>query len=131
MRNSGPLFLLAVLIVLPIYMLGCGGSNRQLQSVTISPSTANSATQFTATGSYSDGSQVTPLPALWFTIRPWYNAANPVQFFILDGNGDASCNGNGGTFAVVATAPIDPSFPLSQMSSTTPQVVGTAQFTCP
>jgi len=71
------------------------------------------------------------LPALWFTIRPWYNAANSVQFFILDANGGASCNGNGGTFAVVATAPIDPSFPLSQMNSNTPQVIGTAQFTCP
>ncbi len=131
MRNTGHLLPCVALIVLAISMMDCGSSNRQLQSVTISPNTANSQAQFTATGSYSDGSKVTSLPALWFPLRPWYNAANPVQFFTLDATGGASCNGNAGTFNVVATAPTDPGFPLSQMSSTTPQVSGTAQLTCP
>jgi len=119
------------LLLMALFSLACGSSTRQLQSLTVSPSAASSQAQFTATGVYSDGSKVTPLPALWFTIRPWYNAANPVQFFTLDATGSASCNGNAGTFTVVATAPINSGYPLSQMTSTTPQVSGTAQLTCP
>jgi hypothetical protein len=73
---------------------------------------------------------VTPLPALWFAIRPWYSAANPLQFFNLDATGKASCNGITGTFSVVATAPVDPRFLFPQMDSTTPQVSGMAHLTC-
>jgi hypothetical protein len=122
-----------VVLLIACVLAGCGtgqSPNVRLQSVTINPATASSQAQFTATGTYTDGSKVTPLPALWFTIRPWYNAANPVQFFNLDKAGKASCNGNAGTFSVAATAPADPHFPLSQMNSTTPQVSGMAQLIC-
>jgi hypothetical protein len=136
MRPVPPLFDLAfyaVVLLIACVLVACGtshGPNGQLQSVSISPAAANGQAQFTATGSYTDGSKVTPLPALWFTIRPWYNAANPLQFFNLDATGKASCNGITGTFSVVATAPVDPRFPFSQMDSTTPQVSGTAHLTC-
>jgi hypothetical protein len=125
----------AVVLLVACVLAGCGashGSNVQLQSISINPATASSQTQFTATGFYSDGSKVTPLPALWFPIRTWYNSATEVRWFNLDATGNASCDGNGGTFNVVATAPVDPHFPLSQMnSSAPPQVSGMAQLTCP
>jgi hypothetical protein len=105
--------------------------NVQLQSVTISPATANSQAQFTATGVYSDGSKVTPLPALWFPFKLWYvPPMNPVNWGSVDETGKASC-GVTGSFSVFATAPVDPHFPLSQMTPTTPQVFGTAQLSCP
>ena len=131
MRELRFLLPCGLLLLATVSILACGAGHGQLQSITISPPAANGQAQFTATGSYSNGSRVTPLPALWFTIRPWYNAANPVQFFNLDATGKASCNGNAGTFTVVATAPVDPHFPLSQMNSTTPQVSGMAQLICP
>jgi hypothetical protein len=138
----------SLLLLVAAFLLACGTSQRQLQSVSISPATAkrqlqsvsisppaaSGQAQFVATGFYSDGSQVTPLPALWFPIRPWYNAANPVNFFNLDDTGKASCIGSGGSpaaFAVFATAPSDPNFPLSQMDEFTPQVSGAAQLSCP
>jgi hypothetical protein len=115
-------------------LVACGTSplpKGQLQSVTINPATASSQAQFTATGSYSDGSKVTPLPALWFPRMLWDPELNPVQWINLDETGKASCNGNAGTFIVFATAPVDPKFPLSKMDSATPQVSGTAQLSCP
>jgi hypothetical protein len=135
MRKLRFLLLWTGVVLFACVLVACGTShlpNAQLQTVSISPAAASSQAQFTATGFYSDGSKVTPLPALWFPIRPWYNAAIEVQFFNLDATGKASCDGNGGTFNVVATAPVDPHFPLSQMNSNTPPTVsGMAQFTCP
>jgi hypothetical protein len=124
------LFVCGLLLLATVSIPACGARPPQLQSISVSPAIVDGQVQFTATGYYTDGSKVTPLSALWFTIRPWYNAVNPVQFFNLDETGKASCNGNAGTFSVVATAPIDPHYPLSQTNSATPQVSGMAQLTC-
>jgi len=121
----------AFLSLVAAALLACGSSRRQLQSITLNPATAHGQAQFTATGFYSDGSTVTPLPAKWFTIMPWYKELNFVQFFDLDDTGKASCNGNAGTFDVVASAPVDPHVPLSQMTPTSAQVSGRAHLTCP
>jgi hypothetical protein len=132
MRKLWFLFPGSVVLLIAFSMLACGsGGSSQLQSISLSPATASGQAQFTATGTYTNGSKVTPLPALWFPIRAWYNEANPVQWIDLDAIGKASCNGITGTFSVVATAPVDPHFPLSQMNSTSPQVSGMAQLTCP
>jgi hypothetical protein len=134
MRTVRLLLLWSVILLVASVLAACGSSHSpsvRLQSVTISPATANSQAQFTATGIYSDGSKVTPLPALWFPRMLWDPELNPVQWINLDGTGRASCNGNAGTFSVFATAPVDPKFPLSKMDSTTPQVFGTAQLSCP
>ena len=122
-----------VLLVGAFGLSSCGShfSSRKLQSISITPTTANNQAQFVATGYYSDGSKVTPLPALWFTIMPWYNELNEIQFFNLDEHGKSACNGNQGTFNVVAIAPVDPRFPLAQMTPTTPQVSGMARLVCP
>lgn len=109
-------------------MLACGTGNR-LQSINISPTEGSSQVQFIATGTYTDGSKVTPLPVLWSQNSPW--AESPVQAISLDANGMASCLTLAGTFTIQATAPVDPHVPLSKLGPTTPQVYGTATFTCP
>lgn len=121
-----------VVLLVACMMVACGTSHGPLlQSVTISPATASGQAQFTATGFYSNGSKVTPLPVLWFPVQPWYvPPMNPVNHGSVDETGKAVC-GVTGSFSVFATAPVDPHFPLSQMTPTTPQVSGMAQLTCP
>ena len=132
MRTASSLLSLFVLLVIASSILACGlGRPRMLQSVSISPTTASSQGQFTATGTYTDGSKVTPLPVVWFPIMPWYNQLNQVRWINLDATGKASCNGNPGSFSVIATAPVDPHVSLTQMNSLTLQMWGTAQLTCP
>jgi hypothetical protein len=101
-----------------------------LQSVSISPATASGQVQFAATGTYSDGSKVTPLTALWSDNNPWVQN-NIVPKISLDANGMASCPTVAGTYSIWATAPVDPQIPLSQMGAATLEVHGTAQLTCP
>jgi len=110
-------------------MLACGNGNR-LRSITISPATGNGHVQFIATGVYTDGSKVTPLPALWSEHNPW-SLISVADEISVDSNGMASCVSVPGTFPVEATAPSDPHFPLSKIGPTTPQVFGSATITCP
>jgi len=129
MRKLWFLFPCSVLLLIAFSMLACGSSNR-LQSIRISPATASSHAQFTATGTYADGSKVVPLDALWSQNSPWVK--NQIADKIsVDANGMASCLTAAGTFSIQATAPVDPHVPLSQMGPTTLQVYGTAQLTCP
>ena len=46
-------FLLGVLLAVGIVLLACGGNNRSLQSVSVSPIAATSQAQFTAKGVYN------------------------------------------------------------------------------
>jgi len=123
-------------------LLGCGtgtshipNGKRQFISISISPVTAESQVQYTATGTYSDGTKISPLTALWSVGNPWVQPANPIATPSVDATGLACCTDtNGtitGTFTIEATAPVDPHIPISQMGPTTPQVDGTAQLTCP
>jgi hypothetical protein len=130
MRKLWFLFPCSVVLLIAFSMLACGsGSSNQLQSVSVSPATASGQAQFTATGTYSNGSKVAPLTALWSQNSPWSQGV--ANEFSLDTNGKASCLALAGTFMIQATAPVDPHEPLSQMGPTTPQVYGTAQLTCP
>jgi len=124
------LFLASIAITL----LSCGNSNK-LQSISISPASAdakdypNGQVQFTAVGTYANGSQVKPLTVLWSPGAPWLALPAAVQ---LDSNGVASCgNVPAGTYPVWAGAPIDPHTPVSGMNQSTPLVNGTAHLTCP
>jgi len=133
MRKS-PFLSLSLLLLVAGAMLACG-SHSQLQSITISPATAdakdysNGQVQFTATGIYTDGSHVKPLTALWTPGFPWDVAWPALN---LDSAGLASCGGvNPGSYGIFASAPVDPHLPLSQMTMTTPQVGGNAMLTCP
>jgi hypothetical protein len=138
MRKVPFVFLCSIPLLIAFFMLACGSSS-QLQSVSISPATAdakdyaNGQVQFTATGTQKDGSQVKPLTALWTPAPPWsLTPQQPWPAITLDSTGLASCgSANPGTYTIVATAPVDPHFPLSQMTMSTPQVGGAATLTCP
>jgi len=112
----------------------CGANhipNGQLQSVTISPASASGQAEFTATGFYSDGSKVKPLPALWSDNNPWVGN-NILPKINVGANGRISCgSAPAGPYTIEATAPVDPHVPVSQLGPNTPQVHGTAQLTCP
>ena len=139
MKKLGPLLSCLGLPLIAITMLACGTNNRHglLQSMTISPATAdaqnvpNGQVQFTATGTYTDGTKVSPLAVLWWPNQPWTLVPQTPIVISLDSKGVASCRQASGTFGIWATAPVDPHIPLPQMTMRTPQVVATAQLTCP
>lgn len=131
MRKFRFVLLCSILLLTAVLMLACGTSNRQLQSIIVSPVAATSQAQFTATGIYTDGSKVTPLAVMWFPgPNPWSMgvAAEPIT---LDAQGMASCLTFTGTYSVDAFAPVDPSVPISKIGPTIPLVRGEAQLTCP
>ena len=139
MRKLVPFLSCLALPLVSIIMLACGSSSQhgQLQSITISPATAdaqnfpNGQVQFEATGTYTDGTKVSPLAVLWWPNQPWTLALQTPVVISLDSKGVAACRLNSGTFGIWATAPVDPHIPLSQVTMRTPQVVATAQLTCP
>jgi hypothetical protein len=53
MKKPRPASLLGALLTITIVLLACGGNNRSLQSVSVSPGSASSQAQFTATGTYN------------------------------------------------------------------------------
>ena len=66
--SCGPLLLVVVSI------LSCGANHGQLKSISIGPAAAFGQVQFTATGTYSDGSKVSSLPVLWSAGNPWVSS---------------------------------------------------------
>jgi hypothetical protein len=139
MRTPGPLLSCIAVPLIALFLLSCGSGNHgPLQSITISPATAdaqnfaNGQVKFTATGTYTDGTKASPLPVLWWgPDPPWYNPPpGPISAFV-DSNGVAACFTFIGSYTVSATAPVDPHFPLSKMTAAASQVVGTAQLSCP
>ena len=131
MRQLPLIFILTVFVIV---LLSCGNSSDKLQSISVTPATAdakdyaNGQVQFAASGMYSNGREVKPLAVLWTGGSPWVMQPWAIQ---IDGNGLASCVSAVGTFEVWAVAPINANIPLSAMNQSTPQVSGTAQLTCP
>ena len=129
----------ALLLALSLGMAlgGCGGStdtNRQLVSITVSPSSAtaaaaNGSVQFSATGTYSDGEMVSPLPVLWSVGNPFQGPPVPCCGSVNE-TGLAQCNGATGGFQITATAPVDPNIPLSDLKIGTKSVSGSGQLSC-
>lgn len=131
MSRVRPLVLWIVLLLMAAGMLACGLNSNLLKSLTVSPSMGQGNTHFTASGTRVNGGQVSAVSALWWNIQPWSTFPTPPPAFTIDSNGNATCLSVAGTFLVYATAPADARVPLSQMTSSTAQVVGTAQITCP
>jgi hypothetical protein len=122
-------------------LASCGGSMmtsmtaRQLQSIVVAPANATATNggpgvQFTATGMYNMAPMnVMSPPAMWSVGMAF--AAAPVPAGVtVDANGMAHCSGFMGTIMIEATAPMDPSMPLSKMTMMTSNVAGMAQLTC-
>jgi len=123
-----------------LMIVSCGGntmmmSPRQLQSISVSPTSADAKNssgmvQFTATGNFSMDPIMAMTPVRWSIGNPF--SAQPVPAGVsVDMNGLAQCSGFTGMVTIEATAPMDPNMPLSKMTMTTMNVSGMAQLTCP
>lgn len=142
MKRYGPqLFLFFLLVLAAAIMLACGSSsaNRMLQSVTLSPATADGQSypggqvQFTATGIYSARpSPVTPLSASWGACDLGGNSTSDVS---VSASGIAECaTGSVGTYTVWAFGS-NPSKgtcgAINACGGGCGRITGTAQLTCP
>jgi hypothetical protein len=122
-------------------IVSCGGNSmmtmsaRQLQSITVSPTSADAKNsggmvQFTATANFNMDPMTAMTPVRWSIGNPF--SAQPVPAGVsVDMNGLAQCSGFNGMVTIEATAPMDPNMPLSKMTMMTMNVSGMAQLTCP
>jgi len=150
-------FLLFALTVSLLLSAGCGSSRsfvtgtgtgatvgtRTLQSLTVIPSSADAQkfpanqVQFTVTGTFTVSPVTVMSPAVRWSIGNPFATPTPAISIALssqpsiDANGLAQCNGFVGIATVVATAPVDPTGSLIQMTAITPHVSGTASLICP
>jgi hypothetical protein len=126
----------AVLALAIPSLLSCGGgSNRMLQSISVSPQVGNGQVQYVATGTFSAPPiKVTPLPVNWCVKTSLLGTAgvcgppgsiNPG----ITSQGLAACGTSSFSANVTALAPADPKLPLN--STGVPMVSGTATLQCP
>jgi hypothetical protein len=139
MRFFQPWFLFPAFFLL--LLGGCSGfvffsNGRALVVVTVDPTIAdpnnfpNFQVQFRALGTFNLAPTfLDPLPnVVWTVDRPAFSRAPDLGHASINQNGIARCTpGFVGTVTVIATAPADPSFPVSASN----QVTGTAQMRCP
>jgi hypothetical protein len=125
---------LAVLLA-ALFMFSCGGgSNRVLESISVSPQAGNGQAQFAATGTFSAPPvKVTPLPVNW-TLAPQPMSPQSCTppgcaFPAITSLGLATCGSGPINGTVTAEAPADPK--LSLNSTGVPVVSGTAVLVCP
>lgn len=116
------LFLVSILFIAAF--TGCGGSNRQLQSLTVSPASATAQggqAQFTATGQFSSmPTSVSPASVSWWQSRPVVDPpSNMFGLAITSQPFTAQCFGFTGPITITALAPMDPGNLSPSISSTT------------
>jgi len=133
--------LFPVIAAVLLMIVSCGGNSmmtmsaRQLQSITVSPASADAKNsggmvQFMAMGNFNMDPMMAATPVRWSLGNPF--SLQPVPAGVsIDMNGLAQCSGFNGTITIEATAPMDPTMPLSKMTMTTMNVSGMAQLTCP
>jgi hypothetical protein len=135
MRSSGPQLFLFLLILAAIITLACGSPRsptRILQTVNISPPSADGQAQFIALGFYEP-----PYPVAVVLTATWgacYQNA-PTTEVTVSTAGFAQCGvGASGTYTVFGSAPsgahVCPDV-LAACGGVGCQVAGTAQLTCP
>lgn len=121
---------------------GCGGAvfvattnGRLLAFITVTPASAdpmltNGQVIFTASGTFNTNpTNISPLPGvIWTVDRPAFSGLPDLGRATITQDGFAQC-GQGfiGAVKVFATAPADPTFPVSLQN----QTVGTATLVCP
>ena len=129
---------------------GCGGSNRQLQSLSVSPASTTAQggqAQFTATGQFSAAPMSeSPASVEWFQNPPAIDPpGETIGITLTNQPFTAQCSGFTGPIRVIAVAPMKAhaagdSMPLSAfvdliVSRTATQesgfVAATAQMNCP
>ena len=117
--------LLFVVFILAVGALtGCGGSNRQLQSLSVSPASTNAQAgqaQFTAAGQFSSmPMSVSPTAVSWWQNPPAIDP--PSNMFSLTLTSEpfmAQCSGFSGTITITAIAPMDAGNLTPSISSAT------------
>ncbi len=149
--SRSPFCLLIVWLALAVCItLSCGGGSRQLQSITLSPASADARNYpqgqvaFVATGHYnSSPATVTPLQANWagiseFTVNGMLTYGPVTDAISVDSSGVAHCAaGTSGTYAIVAWDLQDPALKVGCASMTDFGEPGCnaaqafAQLTCP
>jgi hypothetical protein len=136
MRNFGPQFFFFLLLVAAAITLACGSSSpstRQLQTVTISPASADGQAQFSATGDYTKPpSPVSPLTVTWGAC--YQNV--PTTEVTVSSAGFAQCaaGASTGTYTVWAygsNAQGAVCNAITACGGGCGRVTGTAQLTCP
>jgi hypothetical protein len=131
--------MVGTLLAAAMFVAGCVGGNRQLESLSISPATTSangSAVQFTATGHWSTSpTTVTPQSATWgacTVVDP-----TPTSDVTVSTTGQATCaSGATGTYMVFAW---DPDYgytggsclAITACGAGCGRVSATAQLTCP
>src|SRR5215467_5170728 len=133
MSASFPYLKGLIVFTVASFIVGCGGSpngTRQLQSITVSPQSADAMNSgglvhFVATGNYNaDPRTVTPLQGIWSfcSTNPFPPTCipQPGQPIFVQADGSASCNTStlppaSGSFSVTVWAPVDPTIPISQL----------------
>jgi hypothetical protein len=151
MRNFGPLPVFSLLIftmtiTAAAITLACGSSQHLLQTVSVSPATADAKNypdgqvQFTATGYYNMApSPVVPFGATWGTCsQPAPGQEQSTNAVTVNSNGVAQCTkGAVGTYTVWASGsnPLKPgtvcSAVITACGVSCDAIVGNAQLTCP
>ena len=110
---------LPLLLALAAVLSGCGGSmNRQLVSISISPTTGTGApVTYTATGTYSDSPvTVTPVAVSWFVMGPAIDPPGPGYALAPGKYTSVRCSQASpyaATYTVIAVAPSNPNAPDS------------------
>jgi hypothetical protein len=122
--------LLGLLLGTACSSMSMGGSNRVLQSVIVTPATADAQSfpggqvQFTATGNFS----APPTPVKPLAVSGWTSSATSVATVDIN-SGVAQCvSGASGTVTITARASRGPDMP---MPGTAVLVSGSAQLNCP
>lgn len=135
----------AVALAFCSILSGCGANTAMLQSITISPASQSSAAQFVATGTFSDGTKVSPLPVSWFIIVVPDIDPAPGYHLTTSPFSQQCVQGENGSFLVTAFAPQNPKAPSSgsmpenvwadMINASVPSeggfVGGSAHFNCP
>ena len=142
MRRLSTFILVLLISAVLLLTISCGGSSmsmqgRQLQSITVTPSTADpmqgssGQVRFMAMGNFSMAPMTATIPVMWSIGNPFSAQPMPAGVSIDAMTGMARCSGFMGTVTIVAMAPMDPDIPIAQMSMMTMNVSGSAQLTCP
>jgi len=97
---------------------GCGGSNRVLESITVSSATSANGTIFTATGHYNSAPMtVSGIPVAWFQTGVAVDPPGPNWDFTLAAKattGQCYPSDTANTYWVVAYAPENPNAPAAE-----------------
>lgn len=134
MRKFGPQISFLSLIIIAAITLACGSSGaRTLQSITITPATAEGQAQFTATGYYNhQPSPVTPLAATWGACLQ----GEPTSGVSVSSNGLAQCSsGASGAYTIFAFENVASGATCNVVPACGPSpcgtILNTATLTCP